>query len=281
MKSARWTGLALLAALAAGSTLLATGCGEKKKAAGVDFAAYGDARHEPKVHRRIVNSIAASGAKYVLVTGDLVDYAEDEAEWLEVREILKDLRSRAPYYCAFGDHDDGSKKYFEREMGEIRPYYDKREGDAHLFILDSRAKFTDSPQIEWLKKTAAASTAKHKFAVFHHPPFMIYEKRMKEADVIRPNIHPLLVELKFCAAFCGHQHAFYSTKRDGLRYVVTAGGGAPLRNIDVAHGQPGDLARKFYHWVGLKFAGSKIEAHVYDDDGVEDESLAFTLCEHP
>jgi len=273
MKSLLWTGLVLLAALSA--------CGEKKRASGVDFAAYGDARHEPKVHRRIVNSIASSGAKYVVVTGDLVDYAEDEAEWLEVRDILKDLRSRARYYCAVGDHDPGSKNYFEREMGETRMYYDKREGDVHLFILDSREKFTDAPQREWLKKTATASTAKHKFAVFHHPPFMIYEKRMKEADVIRPNIHPLLVELKFCAAFCGHQHAFYSTKRDGLRYVVTAGGGAPLRNIDVANGQPGDLARKFFHWVGLKFAGSKIEAHVYDDEGVEAEDLGFTLCEHP
>ena len=273
MKSLRWTGLALLAALSA--------CGEKKRASGVDFAAYGDARHEPTVHRRIVNSIASSGAKYVVVTGDLVDHAEDEAEWLEVRDILKNLRSRARYYCAVGDHDPGSKNYFEREMGETRMYYDKREGDVHLFILDSREKFTDAPQLEWLKKTATASTAKHKFAVFHHPPFMIYEKRMKEADVIRPNIHPLLVELKFCAAFCGHQHAFYSTKRDGLRYVVTAGGGAPLRNIDVANGQPGDLARKFFHWVGLKFAGSKIEAHVYDDEGVEAEDLGFTLCEHP
>jgi len=220
-------------------------CGEKKMPSGIDFAAYGDARHEPPVHRRIVNAIAGSGAKFVLVTGDLVDYAEDEAEWLEVRDILKDLRSRAKYYCAVGDHDPGEKKYFEREMGEPRMSYDVREGDYHLFILDSRAKFTDGPQLEWLKKTAGASTAKHKFAVFHHPPFMIYEKRMQEADVIRPNIHPLLVELKFCAAFCGHQHAFYSTKRDGLRYVVTAGGGAPLRNIDVAHGLPGALAREF------------------------------------
>ena len=93
-------GAAWLAALSA--------CGEKKRASGIDFAAYGDARHEPQVHRRIINSIATSGAKYVVVTGDLVDYADDEAEWLEVRGILKDLRSRAGYYCAVGDHDAGA-----------------------------------------------------------------------------------------------------------------------------------------------------------------------------
>src|SRR5437660_385864 len=92
------------------------------------------------------------------------------------------------------------------------------------------------------EKTKAASLD---FAAYHHPPFMIYEKRKAEADKIRANIHPLLVQLKFCAAFCGHQHAFYSTVRDGLRYVVTAGGGAPLRAIDLANGQKGDIARKF------------------------------------
>ena len=268
------------ALFAAALLALVAGCGEKKKAASLDFAAYGDCRHSPSVHRKVAASIAAADPKFTLVTGDLLDEPESEAAWTEVRDILKDLRKK-PYYCAFGDHDGGSKNLFQKEMGEERNYYDKREGDCHLFILDSRNDFTDAPQVEWLTRTATASTAKHKFAVFHHPPFMIYGKRMGEAEKIRPNIHPLLVKLKFCAAFCGHQHAFYSTLRDGVRYVVTAGGGAPLRAIDLANGQPGDIARKFYHFVGLKFAGPRIDAFVYDEDGVEDASLKFTLCEHP
>jgi hypothetical protein len=272
MKNLRWPALA--------AVLVLFSCSEKKRATAIDFVAYGDCRHQPKVHRRMAPHMAASGAKFFLVTGDLMDEPEDEKSWAEFRDITKELRKK-PYYCAFGDHDAGTKNLFQKEMGEERSYYDKREGDCHIFILDSRGEFTDPEQLDWLKKTAAASTAKHKFAVFHHPPFMIYDKRMAEADKVRPNIHPVLVRLKFCAAFCGHQHAFYSTLRDGIRYVVTAGGGAPLRQIDLANGQPGDIARKFYHFVGLKVAGPKIEAHVYDDDGVEDESLSFTLCEHP
>lgn len=266
--------------LLAAALLALVACREKKKAASLDFAAYGDARHRPDIHRKVAASMAAADPKFILVTGDLLDEPESEAAWTEVRDILKDLRKK-PYYCAFGDHDGGSKNLFQKEMGETRNYYDKIEGDCHIFILDSREDFTDKPQVEWLEKTALASKAKHKFAVFHHPPFMIYGKRMAEADKIRPNIHPLLVKLKFCAAFCGHQHAFYSTLRDGLRYVVTAGGGAPLRAIDLDNGQPGDIARKFYHFVGLKFAGPGIDAHVFDEDGVEDEKLQFKLCEHP
>jgi len=65
------------------------------------------------------------------------------------------------------------------------------------------------------------------------------------------------------------------------RYVVTAGGGAPLYSIDASLGLKEDLSRKFFHFVGFKIAGTRIEGHVYDPDGVEDLSLAFKLCEHP
>ncbi|HVR83901.1 MAG TPA: metallophosphoesterase [Planctomycetota bacterium] len=273
MRGASGAGLAVL--------LLLAGCGEKKRPAPVDFVAYGDCRHHPQIHRKLASAMAASGAKLFLVTGDLCDAPDDEEAWVEFRDIVKDVRARGPYYCSFGDHDAGPKGLFLKELGMTNPYFDKVEGDYHLFILDSRDKFRDAAQVEWLRKTAAASKSKHKFAIFHHPPFMIDADRGKEADAIRPNIHPVLVELKFCAVFCGHQHAFYSTKRNGLRYVVTAGGGAPLWKIDPSLGDPGDLARRFHHYVGLRDLGPKIEAHVIDEDGVEAGDLAFTLCEHP
>ncbi len=262
------------------AALLLSGCGEKKKAVPVDFAAYGDCRHQPKVHRKVAAAMASSGAKFFLVTGDLTDKPDEEAAWVEFRDIVKDVRSKGPYYCSFGDHDSGPKDLFMKEMGMTKPYFDKVEGEYHLFILDSRGKFADPGQVEWLKKTAAASTSTHKFAIFHHPPFMVDQDRGKEADAIRPAIHPLLVQLKFCAAFNGHQHAFYTTLRDGVRYVVTAGGGAPLWRIDPSLGQKADLARRFHHFVGFKVNGPKIAAHVVDEDGVEAEDLAFTLCEH-
>jgi 3',5'-cyclic AMP phosphodiesterase CpdA len=260
--------------------LVLASCGERKRVATLDFAAYGDCRHQPEIHRRIAKSMALGNPRFVLVTGDLVDAPEDEKAWNEFRDIETVLRKR-PYYCAIGDHDGGSKHLFQKELGLERLYYDKREGDFHIFVLNSGGKFLDHEQVEWLEKTASASTAKHKFAVFHHPPFMIDRDRGGEADVLRPQIHQRLVRLKFCAAFCGHQHAFYTTLRDGVRYVVTAGGGAPLWSIDPALGQKGDLSRSFHHFVGLIVAGPNIEGHVYDRDGLEEGDLSFTLCEHP
>jgi hypothetical protein len=266
--------------LAAAALLLLAGCTEKKRAAGLDFAAYGDCRHNTEIHRRIANSITASGAKFTLVTGDLVETPEDPAAWTEFRDIVKELRKK-PYDCALGDHDPGEKLYFKKELGLDRLYYDRKDGDFHVFVLDSCGKFKDQEQLDWLQKTASASTAKHKFAVFHHPPFSIKTSRVAEAEELRPRIHPLLVKLKFCAAFCGHQHAFYTTLRDGLRYVVTAGGGAPLYNLEASLGQKDDLSKKFFHFVGCTVSGTKILGQVYDPDGGEEADLAFTVCEHP
>ncbi|HZE95536.1 MAG TPA: metallophosphoesterase [Planctomycetota bacterium] len=262
--------------------LLLSGCEQKvpKCAAGLDFASYGDCRHQTDIHRKIAGSIVASGSRFTLVTGDLVDLAEDPSAWETFHDITKVLRKN-PYDCAPGDHDTGAKGYFEKELGLQRLYWDRRDGEYHIFVLDSGGRFSEPDQLAWLEKTAGTSTAKHKFAVFHHPPFGIQASRAAATEELRPRIHPLLVKLNFCAAFCGHQHSFYTTLRDRVRYVVTAGGGASLYNIDPSLGQAGDLSRKFYHFVGCTVSGSKILAHVYDPDGIEDESLAFTLCEHP
>lgn len=263
--------------------LLALGCSRKPPGPlpTFDFVAYGDCRHNAKVHREIAGNIVRTAPKYVLVTGDLVDEPDKPEDWAEFRDIAKELRAKSEYLCAVGDHDWVNGDTFLKEFNLSKWYFDRRIGDVHVFLLDSRGGFKDAEQVKWLEATASASTAKHKVAVFHHPPFMIDHKRGTEAEVLRPNIHPLLVRLKFCAAFCGHQHGFYSTLRDGVRYVVTAGGGAPLWKIDPSLGQKGDLSRKFYHFCGFTFAAGKIEARVFEKDGTEAEDLRFTLCEHP
>ncbi|MBV8878583.1 MAG: metallophosphoesterase [Planctomycetaceae bacterium] len=249
------------------------------RAAALDFAAYGDCRSQTDVHRKIARAIAAAGARYVLVSGDLVDAPDDAEAWARFREAANDLLKN-PYYCAPGDHDTGAKNLYQKEFGLDRLYYDRLQEDCHLFMLDSCGSFDDAAQLAWLEKTAEASTARHKIAVFHHPPFGIHPRRTQQTETIRGKIHPLLVKLRFCGAICGHQHAFYTTRRDGVRYVVTAGGGASLYSQDPSLGQPGDQSRKFFHFVGFRNAGSRLDARVYDVDGIEDGSLAFTFCEH-
>lgn len=245
-----------------------------------DFAAYGDCRSGHDTHRRICASMLRFGAKYVVVSGDLVDGGDDEEDWRIWRELTRDLRAKALYLAAPGNHDVSRNRAFERELGLERSYHDKRIGDVHVFLLDSNEAFDDPAQLAWLEKTASASDAKHKIASFHHPPFSLDAFGELEEKPVRERLHPLLVKLKFCAAFAGHHHSFYATKRDGLRYVVTAGGGAHLYRQSAARAIEGDLFRSFHHFVGCRVGPDGIRARVFDPDGVEAPDLAFRLCEH-
>lgn len=271
----------LVLGLAAAGFALRRGRDGQDPALRFTFAVYGDCRHNDEVHRRICESIRRTAPSFVACTGDLMDRGDLESSWDDFRAITRELRAGVPYYAVMGDHDGYGKPWFAREFGLERLYFDRVVGDFHLFFLNSADGFEDPEQLKWLEERAAASKSRHKFAFFHRPPFMIDRRRGGEAQAIRDRIHAILVKHKFCAAFCGHQHAFYTTLRDGVRYVVTAGGGANLwKELDGALGQPGDLWRRCYHYVGCTVAGSQIVAQVVGDDGVPMPELSFTLCEH-
>ena len=274
-------GLATLAVAVAG-------CSPGPVPTPVDLAIYGDCRQYPKVHRKICAHIASRNPKATIVAGDLVDHPTVPAEWEEFHRITQVVRDKAPLICAIGNHDVyqveqpgvAAGSAFIREFKLERTWYDRVVGDFHLFVLDSLTGFKEAEQLRWFEKAAAASASKHRFAIFHHPPFQLDRKRMDQMQAVQANLHPLLVKLKMCAAFCGHEHAFYYTRRDGIPYVVSGGGGSSLSKQDPALLVPGDLARSVFHYVGVTAAGPRVEGRVYDPDGGEVPDLAFPLCSH-
>jgi hypothetical protein len=71
-----------------------------------------------------------------------------------------------------GNHDyavdDGA--YQLATLGMPARYYTRRIGEAEIFLLDSNRVTT--AQTTWLRRRLAASTARWKIAVFHHPPYV-------------------------------------------------------------------------------------------------------------
>ena len=241
------------------------------------FALYGDTRDGHEVHAAILGRILRSGAKFVVSTGDLAYSADDDAAWNKWLELTKELRAKLPLFAAKGNHDDGRLGRFEAQFKLDKPYYDRVKGPLHFVFLDTN-DLTDD-QITWMKKTAGDSKSPVRIAVMHHPCFTLTGWRAKEAAQTHDKLHALLRELKFDAVFCGHDHSFYSTVRDDLRYVVTGGGGAPLYDIDEKRAQKGDLFRKFNHYLIVTVDLKKITAAVFDRDGKEAADLRFTIWE--
>ena len=243
------------------------------------FALYGDLRNGHDIHRAICAAILKSDARFVLCSGDLVAHGSETGQWETWNRITADLRRRLPFAAAMGNHDClGKSSSFLRQFELHRPWYDEVFGSLHVFVLDSN-DWTDA-QLAWLKKSAAASTSRHRVALLHHPPFTITPFRVAEAEKTREKIHALLRDLKMCAVFCGHDHNFYTTVRDGLRYVTSGGGGAPLYEQKPELSQEGDLFLKFHHFVLVQVGDTSMTARVVDPEGRGVEGLKFGLCEH-
>ena len=242
------------------------------------FALYGDCRGGHSVHEKICAQLLKSDAKFVLQTGDIVADGSQKDQWDRVREITKPLREKIPYHPAKGNHDLGKERYFETEFGLESSSYTVRQGPVDFFFIDSNR--LNDEQIAWLKEKLAASTAAHKVAVFHHPCFTLVAKRYSSAKLFKDKVHALFVESKLCAVFNGHDHLFYSTVRDGLRYITTGGAGAPLYDLDEKLAEKGDLYGKFHHYLLIDVQEKSMAAQVHDLDGKKKDGFGFPLCKH-
>src|SRR5918994_7627718 len=72
---------------------------------------------------------------------------------------------------ALGNHDVeiARGRYEFALLGMPAPYYVRRVEDVDVFVLDSTA--VTRAQTRWLARMLAASRARWKVAVFHHPPY--------------------------------------------------------------------------------------------------------------
>lgn len=214
------------------------------------FVAYGDTRSDPAAHARVIREIIGLHPEFVLQSGDLVDNGRDPAQWAEFDRITRPLRdARIAYYPARGNHDRGTiyprhvREPFDSGDKATRLFYAFTRHGSRFLMVDSEQSYAPgSRQYGWLARELARAQPLYAntFVMFHEGPYSIGPHGpTREAQEY---LHPLFVRYKPRAVFCGHDHLYYRTVRDGVTYVVTGGGGAPPYepdNLQVAI--PGDV----------------------------------------
>ena len=149
------------------------------------------------------------------------------------------LADRVNFYAVLGNHDveQGRQDQCQYPLFNMggRCYYTLKQGGGlvELFMLDSTD--FDASQAAWLEQALAASEARWKIAVFHHP---IYSSGTKHGSNLRlrKNLEPLLTKYRVNAVFSGHDHIYERTKpQQGVQYFVTGAGGKTQRGgVDLA-----------------------------------------------
>ncbi|BDI34325.1 hypothetical protein CCAX7_63760 [Capsulimonas corticalis] len=252
------------------------------KASRFTFVAYGDTRSHPEVHRTIISLIVAQKPEFVLQSGDLVSDGRNPAQWDEFSEITKPLRdAHIAYYPSRGNHDVGS--YYQKfvtepfEAGGNKYYYAFTRHKNHFIVLDEFQDYDPgSAQYQWLEQELikGQKTAVNTFVLFHESPFSV-GPHGPTAEAQR-YIHPLFVKYRPRAVFCGHDHLYYRTTRDGVNYLVTGGGGAPLYQPDNASlAIPGDVYVSTYHIIRCEVDGTQLKGTVITPDGKVIDTFIF------
>jgi 3',5'-cyclic AMP phosphodiesterase CpdA len=257
-------------ALFANTTLLSARAAESYR-----FVAYGDTRSQADIHRAIIARIVAVHPEFVLQSGDLVSNGHNPAQWAEFDEITQPLRAaHIAYYPARGNHDLGDlypAHVREKFDSGNKYYYAFTRHDSRFIAVDSMdpdGVGPGSPQYQWLESELAKAhrTAKHVFVYFHESPFSVGPHGPNPEA--QKYLHPLFVKYKPTAVFCGHDHLYYRTLRDGVHYFVTGGGGAPLYSPDNANlAIKGDVYASVYHFIKVDVNGSRVTATTYDING--------------
>lgn len=199
------------------------------------FIAYGDNRTNMADHQLVVDQMAlvTPPPGLLLNVGDLTATGST-SDYQTFFSVEQEIISRTPLFPTLGNHDTGfmGNWYALFTLPGNERWYSVRYGNSSFHILDCYSAYsTGSPQYDWflneLKADSADATVRHIFVSFHPPPYTTNTGHSSDLTV-RQFICPLLERFHVQVAFMGHVHAYERSLVNGVNYVITGGGGAPL-----------------------------------------------------
>jgi len=126
-------------------------------------------------------------------------------------------------------------------------------------------------QLRWLEDDLAGNQkADFRFVAMHHPPFTAVKKRQGEDHPVAEMV-PLFEKYNVSAVFNGHDHNYQHHVHNGVHYVVTGGGGAPLYPVDAPIEGTTLKGESTEHYVRVQVDGNQavieavaLEGHLVD-----------------
>jgi hypothetical protein len=241
------------------------------------FVLYGDVRTRHDVHRKVIAKILESGVPDLVVhSGDLVENGFDSSLWATFFDIERDLLRQTAFAPALGNHDRNSKDfydYFQRDL----PYYSFNWGNAHFTVINSDVPNVSASKIardefwarqtRWLEEDLAANQkSDYRFVLAHHPPFTAVERRQGDNPHMTA-LAGMFEKYKVTAAMFGHDHNYQHYLKNGVHYVVSGGGGAPLYDVNKPDPAITVKVASIENFVSVSVNGKTAKAQAISIDG--------------
>jgi acid phosphatase type 7 len=242
-----------------------------------DFVVFGDTRTRHDMHRRVVSAIQKTGAPdFVLHTGDLVADGSDTSQWPLFFDIERDLLRETVFFPSLGNHERNNRQFYDF-FQVTSPYYSFDWGSAHFIVLnsdignvaaDQSAKDAFwSQQRSWLEDDLAKhQDAQFRFVIAHHPPITAVAKRQGGNPQMTALV-PMFEKYRLTAGFFGHDHNYQHYLKNGIHYVITGGGGAPLYDVDTPAAGITQKVMSTEHFVRIHIDNNSAQVKAISLDG--------------
>jgi len=227
------------------------------------FAIYGDTRSNPEIHQQVVQQIVIHKPEATFHTGDLNSSGKTQKEYDNFLQIISPLCQFSRFFPARGNHEKDLALFLQNfPYLNGSSYYTVYQDSIRFIILDSVLDLSPgSAQFNWLQKQLKENIPS--LLILHHPVFSSGEH--SEELGLQLFLPELLQKSSVKAVFSAHDHNYERSEFKGITYIVTGGGGAPLR--ENKHENPYSLVLiKTHHYLIGEREGKSIIFKVYNLD---------------
>lgn len=227
------------------------------------FAIYGDTRSSPEIHQQVVQQIVLHKPEATFHTGDLNSSGKTQKEYDNFLQIISPLCQISRFFPARGNHEKDLSLFLQNfPYLNGSSYYTVFQDGIRFIILDSVLDLSPgSEQFNWLQKQLKEDIPT--LLILHHPVFSSGEH--SDELGLQLFLPELLQKSSVKAVFSAHDHNYERSEFKGITYIVTGGGGAPLREKE--HANPYSLVFiKTHHYLIGEREGKSIIFKVYNLD---------------
>jgi predicted phosphodiesterase len=180
------------------------------------------------------------------------------------------------FFPVLGNHERNSHDFYEFFQAAL-PYYSFTWGNAHFMVLNSDIASSGSnkvardafwvEQTKWLEEELQTSqNMEYRVIVAHHPPFSAVSNRQGSNPEMRALV-PMFEKYHVSIAFFGHDHNYQRNLQNGINYVISGGGGAPLYDVDKPDPATSQKAISVENFVSVSVNGKVMKVTAKGLDG--------------
>ena len=238
------------------------------------FAVYGDTRGDKAAHQSVIDRMDLYKPDFAIHTGDLVDDGQIKTYWKIFFQVEGNFLAHVPLYPTLGNHEQNAPNYFNTfSLPGNQRWYFFDYGKARFICLefDQFENIVDpqQAQLAWLEQTLADNTQPWLFVYFHVPNIDL-------GSGISQSLKKMFEKYKVNAVFSGHEHNYQRRVENGITYIISGGGGAPLYRIE-GKDKLRAAAAVMYHFLMISVEGKTLTGSVITPKGVEIDQFTLTL----